>query len=216
MKTQLKWRHRNIPYVCTYFTPGFLAPGGTIFQHTVHDALRFFTSIALITCCAILISALYFTLPLSLAASHRTLNESSRTRIKLEILYLVFSSLSLLLHSVYNYALRSVFFFFTLYSVFTHVESRYAILLRQKKGFTYEKSTTPTGLVWDTNMAANMADVRSYWKALFLKNCYKKKPCVLSCAIGEKWRTFYLLLAFVIASNSLPLPRDLSSILDKV
>ena len=116
MKTQLKWCHRHIPYVCTYFTPGFLAPVRTIFQHTVHDALRFFTSIALITCCAILISALYFTLPLSLAASHRTLNESSRTRIKLEILYLVFSSLSLLLHSVYDYALRSVFFFF-LYSI---------------------------------------------------------------------------------------------------
>ena len=114
MKTQLKWRHRNIPYICTYFTPGFLAPGGTIFQHTVHDALRFFTSIALITCCAILISALYFTLPLSLAASHRTLNESSRTRIKLEILHLGFSSLSLLLHSVYDYALRSVFFLYSI------------------------------------------------------------------------------------------------------
>ena len=99
IKTQLKWRHRNIPYVCTYFTPGFLAPGGTIFQHTVHDALRFFTSIALITCCAILISALYFTLPLSLAASHRTLHESSRTTIKLRILCFFLSSLSLLLHS---------------------------------------------------------------------------------------------------------------------
>ena len=110
MKTQLKWRHRNIPYVCTYFTPGFLAPGGTIFQHTVLDALRFFTSIALITCCAILISALYFTLPLSLAASHRTLHESSRTTIKLRILCFFSSSLSLLLHSVHDYGLRSLFF----------------------------------------------------------------------------------------------------------
>ena len=30
----------------------------------------------------------------------------------------------------------------------------YANLLEQKKTFPYEKSSTPTGLVWDTNMAA--------------------------------------------------------------
>ena len=27
-------------------------------------------------------------------------------------------------------------------------------LLEQKKAFAYEKSSTPTGLVWNTNMAA--------------------------------------------------------------
>ena len=141
MKTQLKWRHRNIPYVCTYFTPGFLALGGTIFQHTVHDALRFFTSIALITCCAILISALYFTLPLSLAASHRTLHESSRTTIKLRIFCLVLSSLSFLLHSMHDYVLRSVFLLCIIWCLF-------GVLLRRKKAFTNEKSSTTTGLVF--------------------------------------------------------------------
>ena len=41
-------------------------------------------------------------------------------------------------------------------------------LLEQKKGFAYEKNSTPRGLVWDTNMAAvslfwdtNMAAVTS-------------------------------------------------------
>ena len=34
-------------------------------------------------------------------------------------------------------------------SVFTHVASIYANLLEQKKSFAYEKSSTPTGLVWD-------------------------------------------------------------------
>ena len=54
------------------------------------------------------------------------------------------------------------------YSVFTHVTSIYANLLEQKKVFALEKSSTPTGLVWDTNMAAvslfwetNMAAVTS-------------------------------------------------------
>ena len=32
--------------------------------------------------------------------------------------------------------------------------SIYANLLEQKKAFTEEKSSTPTGLVWDTNMAS--------------------------------------------------------------
>ena len=32
--------------------------------------------------------------------------------------------------------------------------SIYANLLEQKKSFAQEKSSTPTGLVWDTNMAA--------------------------------------------------------------
>ena len=41
-------------------------------------------------------------------------------------------------------------------SAFTHVASIYANLnlLEQKKAFAKEKSSTPTGLVWDTNMAA--------------------------------------------------------------
>ena len=34
------------------------------------------------------------------------------------------------------------------------VASIYANLLEQKKAFAYEKSSTPTGLVWNTNMAA--------------------------------------------------------------
>ena len=39
-------------------------------------------------------------------------------------------------------------------SMFLHVAIIYADLLEQKKAFTQEKSSTPTGLVWDTNMAA--------------------------------------------------------------
>ena len=54
-------------------------------------------------------------------------------------------------------------------SVFTHVASNYSNLLEQKKKeFTEEKSSTPKGLVWNTNMAAllmfwdtNMADMMS-------------------------------------------------------
>ena len=40
------------------------------------------------------------------------------------------------------------------YSVFTHVASIYAKVLEKKKAFTEEKSSTPTELVWNTNMAA--------------------------------------------------------------
>ena len=54
------------------------------------------------------------------------------------------------------------------FCVFPHVASIYANLLEQKKAFAYEKSSTPTGLVWDSNMAAvslfwdtNMAAVTS-------------------------------------------------------
>ena len=42
----------------------------------------------------------------------------------------------------------------SLFCVFTHVASTYANLLEQKKAFTEEKSSNPTGFVWDTNMAA--------------------------------------------------------------
>ena len=35
--------------------------------------------------------------------------------------------------------------------VFTHVASIYANLLEQKKAFAQEKSSTLTGLVWDTH-----------------------------------------------------------------
>ena len=59
-------------------------------------------------------------------------------------------------------------------SVFTHVASVFAKLLEQKKVFASEKSSTPTGLVWDTNMAAvslfwntNMAAVTSCEYALY-------------------------------------------------
>jgi hypothetical protein len=48
------------------------------------------------------------------------------------------------------------------------VASSHANLLEQKKVFTPKKSSTPTGLVWDTNVAAvswfwdtNMAAVKS-------------------------------------------------------
>ena len=37
---------------------------------------------------------------------------------------------------------------------FIHVTSIYANLLEQKKVFTQEKSSTPTRLVWNANMAA--------------------------------------------------------------
>ena len=52
--------------------------------------------------------------------------------------------------------------------------SIYANLLEQKKPFAYEKSATPRGLVWDTNMAAvslfwdtNMAAVTSCENTLY-------------------------------------------------
>ena len=58
---------------------------------------------------------------------------------------------------------------------FTHVTSIYRNLLGQNKAFTQEKSSTPTGLVWNTNMAAisllwnsNMAAVTSCENALYL------------------------------------------------
>ena len=41
-----------------------------------------------------------------------------------------------------------------LQGVFNPVASIYANLLEQKKAFAYEKSSTLSGLVWDTNMAA--------------------------------------------------------------
>ena len=60
-----------------------------------------------------------------------------------------------------------------LLSVFTHVADIYANLLGQKKAFSLEKSSTPTGLVWNTNMApislfrnTNMASVTSCENAL--------------------------------------------------
>ena len=62
----------------------------------------------------------------------------------------------------------------TIQSVFTHVASIYANFLEQKKAFALEKSSTPTGLVWDTNMAAvslfwdtNMAAVTSFENTLY-------------------------------------------------
>ena len=41
-----------------------------------------------------------------------------------------------------------------LLSVFTHVADICVNVLGQKKAFSLEKSSTPTGLVWNTNMAA--------------------------------------------------------------
>ena len=35
-----------------------------------------------------------------------------------------------------------------MWSVFTHVSSSHADLLKQKNVFTIEKNSTPTGLVW--------------------------------------------------------------------
>ena len=53
--------------------------------------------------------------------------------------------------------------------------SIYANLWEQKKAFTKEKSSTPTGLIWDTNMAAvllfwntNIAAVTSYENAQYM------------------------------------------------
>ena len=50
-----------------------------------------------------------------------------------------------------------------IFCVFTHVASIYANLLEQKNAFTYEKSSTPTGLVWDTNMPA----VSLFWTQIW-------------------------------------------------
>ena len=53
--------------------------------------------------------------------------------------------------------------------------SIYTNLLEQRKAFTREKGSIPTGLVWNINMAAifivlghHMADVTSYENALYL------------------------------------------------
>ena len=58
-----------------------------------------------------------------------------------------------------------------------HVASVYANLLEQKKEFGYENISTPTELVWDTNMAAvslfwniNMAAVTACENTLY---CFK-------------------------------------------
>ena len=48
-------------------------------------------------------------------------------------------------------------------SVFTHVASIYGNLLEQKKVFTYEKSSTPTRLVWNVVWNTNMAAVALFW-----------------------------------------------------
>ena len=47
-------------------------------------------------------------------------------------------------------------------SVFPHVASIYANLLEQKKAFAWEKSWTPTRLVWDTNEGDNI-NWQSWW-----------------------------------------------------
>ena len=56
----------------------------------------------------------------------------------------------------------------TVFFVFTHVTSGH-----EKKVFALQKSSTPTGLIWDTNMAdlsllrdTNMADMTSRENAL--------------------------------------------------
>ena len=68
------------------------------------------------------------------------------------------------------YFLPSLYFFpVYLFCVFTHVASLYPKLLEQKKAFTQEKSSTPTRLVWDTNMAA----VSLFWD----KNMATMKSC---------------------------------------
>lgn len=61
---------------CTNFTPGFHAPRGTSSKYAVHDALRSGLFIAVITCPAVIKSAVYFTCSLSLTACYRTLKIS--------------------------------------------------------------------------------------------------------------------------------------------
>ena len=57
--------------------------------------------------------------------------------------------------------------------------SVYTNLLKQKKAFAYEKSSTPRGLIWDPNMAAfllfwdtNMAAMTSCENTLYLERGY--------------------------------------------
>ena len=60
---------------------------------------------------------------------------------------------------------------------FTHVASIYANLLVQKIAFAYkEKSSTPRGLVWDTNMAAMTSCEKTLltrtliaWQSVFIR-----------------------------------------------
>ena len=43
---------------------------------------------------------------------------------------------------------------YTVVEIYRAFSLKWHAALRQKKAFTYEKSSTPTGLVWDTKMAA--------------------------------------------------------------
>ena len=63
--------------------------------------------------------------------------------------------------------------------------SMYANLLEQKKAFALERSSTPTGLVWDTSMAAislfwdtNMAAVESCENTLYICKIAKDESCL--------------------------------------
>ena len=170
------WRHSSNDDIVISRMFALTSPQGSSRQVGQYSSTQsmmlsgFFSSIALITCCAILISALYFTLPLSLAASHRTLHESSRTTIKLRIFCLVLSSLSFLLYSMHDYVLRSVFFcvLFGVYLV-CYCEERKRLQMKR----------VPPPRDWflkDTNMAANMADGRTCGKALFLFRRAQKLP----------------------------------------
>ena len=64
------------------------------------------------------------------------------------------------------------------FSITCPASKQIKILLEQKKAFALEKSSTPTGLVWDTDMPAvslfrgtNMAAVTSCEKTLYYGTC---------------------------------------------
>ena len=72
-------------------------------------------------------------------------------------------------------------------SVFPHVACIYANLLEQKKAFAWEKSWTPTRLVWDTNMAA----VSLFWDTLNTVTSYSQanKAYVVVVVVLNKLET---------------------------
>ena len=108
---------------------------------------------------------------------------SSDDKLKTETVRQMLYSFVLVRHAWWLYREFPVETKGNVFCVFTYVASIYSNLLEQKKAFTYEKSSTPTGLVWDTNMAAvslfwdtNMATMMSCENTLLSGDRHQKVP----------------------------------------
>ena len=65
--------------------------------------------------------------------------------------------------------------------------SIYANLWEQKNVFTEEKSSTPTGLVWDTNMTFD----------LWFEHLYGRSDIILKCSIPCPRRNCFKIIPFI-------------------